>query len=240
MPDAHDLLWGHRPTPTRGPRRTLTVEHIATTAITIADADGLPATTMQRVAERLDVTKMALYRYVPGKDELVALMIDTALGEPPDGPPAPWRAALRSWSDALFTRFAAHPWALAATIGPRPIGPHELTWLERALAALADTALTGSEAMDTVATLVGHVRGIAQQMAAQHTEAALQHSFATLVEGRADRFPAIVRALSSSSSSDNQDSDNQGSDNQGGALAFGLDRVLDGVELFLRVKANPS
>lgn len=59
------------------------LDAIAAAGIDIADRDGLSAVTMQRVAERLGVTKMALYRYVPGKVELVALMIDLGIGEPP-------------------------------------------------------------------------------------------------------------------------------------------------------------
>ncbi|PPK68316.1 TetR/AcrR family transcriptional regulator [Actinokineospora auranticolor] len=227
MPDpTTDLLWGARPTATRGPRPTLTVADIAGAAIAVADADGLPAATMQRVAERLGVTKMALYRYVPGKDELVAVMIDTALGEAPEPCADGWRACLRRWTHAIYDRFTTHPWTTEATVGPRPIGPNELTWLERALVALADTPLAGSEALDTVATLAGHARAIAQQWAAAtNPEAAIHRSFAQLVEGREDRFPALARALADPGG-------------QGQALDFGLDRVLDGIELLVANRSS--
>jgi len=82
------LLWDRPATPRRGPKPALNLEAIAEAGIGVADADGLAAVTMQRVAAALGVTKMALYRYVPGKAELVALMIDMGLGEAPQFPSA--------------------------------------------------------------------------------------------------------------------------------------------------------
>ena len=58
----------------------MSLEGIAQAGIEIADAEGIAAVTMERVADALGFTKMSLYRYVPGKNELVALMIDSALG----------------------------------------------------------------------------------------------------------------------------------------------------------------
>src|SRR3984957_4776793 len=87
-PTALDLLWGTRDRPRRGPRPSLSLDRIVAAAISLADEEGLANLSMQRLAERLGCAKMALYRYVPGKSELVALMVDAALGDPPE-PPAP-------------------------------------------------------------------------------------------------------------------------------------------------------
>src|ERR1700684_4122158 len=83
-PTALDLLWGIPDRPRRGPRPSLSLARIVTEAISLADAEGLSNLSMQRLAERLGCAKMALYRYVPGKAELEALMLDTALGAAPD------------------------------------------------------------------------------------------------------------------------------------------------------------
>ena len=83
-PTALDLLWGTRQRPRRGPKPSLSLERIVTEAIALADAEGLANLSMQHLAERLGCAKMALYRYVPGKSELVALMVDAALGDPPE------------------------------------------------------------------------------------------------------------------------------------------------------------
>jgi AcrR family transcriptional regulator len=223
--DVVELLWGERGGPRRGPKPTLTVGDLARAGIELADAEGLAAVTMQRVAEALGVTKMATYRYVPGKDELVALMADTAMGEPPalDDIEGGWRPKLRAWALALFERMWAHPWALSATTGARVTGPNELGWVEKALAALDGVALDGGQMLDVMVTLTGHVRLIVEQAAGNNSEEKIVADWATVLETRADRFPHVVAALTSAA--------RHGSRDQG--LKFGLDRILDGVEMYL-------
>ncbi|WP_018684737.1 TetR/AcrR family transcriptional regulator [Actinokineospora enzanensis] len=222
------LLWDPPDGPRRGPRPTLAVRSVAAAGIAIADADGLAAVTMQRVAAAVGVTKMAIYRYVPGKDDLVAVMVDLAVGPPPELPDG-WRAALDHWARTLFDRFRAHPWALAATIGPRPIGPNEVAWLDRAVAALAGTGLRGGEAIDVAATLAGHVRGIAQQGVAVpdgSPEGTMAATVGAVLAARADRFPALAAAMRSAAEDGAHDQ----------ALDFGLARILDGVAAFVSTR----
>ncbi|MDA3644687.1 TetR/AcrR family transcriptional regulator [Saccharopolyspora indica] len=216
--DGYEVLWGARPAPRRGPKPALSLERIARTGIELADAEGLAAVSMQRVAAELGFTKMSLYRYVPGKAELVALMADLAMGAPPelDGG---WRERLDAWTRALLPRFTQHPWVLEATTGPRLPGPNELAWTEAAIAALDGTGLRGSERMDAVVVLVGHVRGIAQQAAATpdgNPDQQLSSKLAELLREHGDRFPALTNALT----------DTEGQDQ---ALDFGLARILDGL-----------
>ncbi|WP_329455259.1 TetR/AcrR family transcriptional regulator [Streptomyces sp. NBC_01497] len=224
------LLWGTAgATGRRGPRPTLTLDAIARSGVGIADADGLTSLTMQRAAADLGVTKMALYRYVPGKEELVALMIEAAIGAPPEPDPADgaWRPRLDAWARRLYERFARHPWAVDAAVGARPVGPHELGWMEWAVAALADCGLDGGEKLDVAVTLVGHVRAIAQQGAATPdagTEEAMAAGIAPLLADRQEQFPALTEAFASAA--------RHGSQSQ--ALDFGLARILDGVELLVR------
>jgi AcrR family transcriptional regulator len=227
------LLWGAPAQPRRGPRPALTLDAIARAGIEIADADGLAAVTMQRVADGLNVTKMALYRYVPGKTELVALMVEIGVGGPPERHDARqgWRSALEDWSRSLFTRFRRHPWALEATVGARVMGPNELGWMEHALAALAGTGLDGGQQLDVVVTLVGHVRNLAAQVAAiadpeDAPERVVDSALSALVRDRADRFPALTAALASAVA--------HGSQNQ--ALDFGLKLILDGVGALLATR----
>src|SRR5687767_2920874 len=77
------LLWGVQERSRRGPKPRLTVEDITRAAITLADAEGLDAVSMRRVGEQLGVTAMSLYSYVPGKAELLDLMVDRVYGEVP-------------------------------------------------------------------------------------------------------------------------------------------------------------
>src|SRR4051812_44346794 len=106
-----DFLWGARARPTRGPKPALSLEQIADAAIAVADADGLAAVSMQRVAADLGYTKMSLYRYLPGKAELVALMLERGLGEPPVLRATDWAAGLKQWAHLLLAGDLRPPWA---------------------------------------------------------------------------------------------------------------------------------
>ncbi len=85
-------------------------------AIELADAEGLGALSMRRVAERLGVGTMSLYTYVPGKAELLDVMLDTVLAEVarPDG--------ARGWRAGLELR---RPGGLGA-VPPPPLDPPDL------------------------------------------------------------------------------------------------------------------
>src|SRR5918999_2185300 len=76
-----DLLWGRSQPATRGPKAALDASTLVRAAIELADAEGLEALSMRRVAERLEIGTMSLYTYVPGKAELLDLMVDTVYGE---------------------------------------------------------------------------------------------------------------------------------------------------------------
>ncbi|MGY0235598.1 TetR/AcrR family transcriptional regulator [Longispora urticae] len=228
-----ELLWGPGPRPSRGPKPGLTLARIVAAAIAVADAEGLAAVSMQRVAGDLDFTKMSLYRYVPGKAELTALMVDAAMGPPPDldpaGEPGGWRPRLHTWARALWTAFGRHPWALTATEGVRVPGPNELDWMEVGIAALADTGLTGGEQLDALVTVASHLRGLAHQTMAfppdrpGATEQQLGTLIAALLAERAERFPALAAAMADAAVA------GAAPGGQGDALEFGLTRILDGL-----------
>ena len=224
---ALELLWSERPAPKRGPKPALTLETIARAGMGLADADGLAAVTMQNVAAALGYTKMALYRYVPGKVELVALMTDIGFGAPPALTPGAegWRPSLELWARRLFERFVAHPWALEATVGIRPLGPNEVAWLEQAVQALAGTGLPGAEKFDVAATLAGHVRATAQQSVGGDgkPEQAFHATVGLILDRHQDRYPALSAAFTEVAAHGGQDQ----------ALEFGLGRILDGVDLHI-------
>src|SRR5512139_2166546 len=79
-----ELLWRAQERPRPGPKPGLSLDRIVQASIELADAEGLDAISMQRVAGAFGFTTMSLYRYVPGKAELIDLMIDMSLGPPPD------------------------------------------------------------------------------------------------------------------------------------------------------------
>src|SRR5260370_24510413 len=162
-----ELLWSGPKPRSRGPKPSRSVEHLLDAAIGIADREGLAAVSMQRIAQEVKFRKMAIYRYVPGRSELIALMTDRALGSPPAiSVGGIWRQRIEAWAVALFKTFLKHPWGLEATIGPRIIGPNEANWIEQALGILSGTGLNGADRLDVLAVAVGPLRSIAQQAAA--------------------------------------------------------------------------
>ncbi|MGW6123258.1 TetR/AcrR family transcriptional regulator [Nocardia sp. NPDC055165] len=230
-PTTVELLWGTTQRPKRGPKPALTLDGIVAEAIALVDAEGLSALSMQRLAERLGFTKMSLYRYVPGKEQLTALMLDAAMGEPPKaaGAQQNWRTGLRTWVEALFARYRAHPWSIELTVGMRPLGPNEMGWTEAALTALAGTGLSGSERLDTIVLLNGHARSLAQQVASMSGDGEVQFTeqFAAMMTAAAGRYPEVQAAFAEEAATP------AGKGGPNDALRFGVERILDGLAVLI-------
>ena len=161
------LLWRSTGPPTvrPGPRSSLDVDRIVAAAVRLADAEGLAAVTMRRVAAEISVAAMTLYNHVPGKGELVDLMLDAVLGELyPDElevTSGVWRDRLTTMARTNWDFFLRHPWALHVATGRPPLGPGLMRKYELELRAVDGLGLSELQ-MDLVVTLVnGFVRGTA-------------------------------------------------------------------------------
>jgi AcrR family transcriptional regulator len=169
------LLWrtpGPRTGP--GPKPGLNVDAIVAAAIAVADTDGLAGLSMRAVAERLGVTAMALYTYVPGKDELVDLMYDGAHAELPVGYDLGqgWRAAVTAWAGDLLGCYLDHPWALQVSFARPVLGPNEQAVVEALARILRQAGLPAAVARRVVSLLFSVVRGTAQTVAESRQAAA--------------------------------------------------------------------
>jgi AcrR family transcriptional regulator len=223
-----ELLWGMRAASTRGPKATLNVEKIASTAVAVADTDGIDAVSMQRVAENLSFTKMSLYRHVAGKADLIAVMIEHAVGAPPDlhRVKGGWRPRLERWARALSASWEDHPWLPGVTVGGRVMGPNETGWVEAAMAVLEDTPLSPAERMDVVTLISGHLRNT-QASDVAGTQPWHDRTHSELLRERRDRFPALNDAVNRRTRTPRQTRD------------FGLRCLLDGVEQAIAARATP-
>jgi AcrR family transcriptional regulator len=228
-----EMLWGQRTQPTRGPRPTLDLDRIAQAALDIADTEGLAAVSMQRVAGDLDVTKMALYRYVSSKTELLAAMIDLAVGSPPDlsHVEGGWRVRIEEWARQLSAAWRDHPWLPGTTMGRRVMGPNEVGWVESAVAALADTGLDGTEQMDSVLLMSGHIRNTQSTSSAGSfpwtADGRLSPTLAEMFENQPERYPALTQAIAAASESGRREDPRE----------YGLRRILDGLELVIAARS---
>ena len=164
------LMWGYDDrSSTPGPKPRLSLEAIVARAVAVADAEGLDAVSMRRVASELGVGTMSLYRYVPGKEELLDLMIEHVSAVPPDTDLGrDWRPAMEAVGRATWTLYTTHRW-LPLVDQTRPLlGPNGLRGLEVAMAALAGTGLPGREQV----ALVRAVDAFAASAARAHNSAA--------------------------------------------------------------------
>jgi AcrR family transcriptional regulator len=234
--DLVDVLWNRRPGPTRGPKATLTLDALAGAAVDIADTEGFDAVSMQRVADRLGFSKMAIYRHVPNKEVLMAVMIDRAVETPPDlRGPRGWRAKLRRYAEELWGVWQRHPWLPEVTLGTRVMGPNETGWVEQAVYVLAGTGLPGDQQIDAVLLLSAQVR-MAHSLATAGSfpwdnSRRLTPAMADVVREHADAFPAIVAAATNGSNTRPIRHVTDG---------IGLDCVLDGIEQQIRAANEPS
>jgi AcrR family transcriptional regulator len=154
-------MWGiEHDAPRRGPKPGLDLETIARAAIAIADAEGLHAVSMSRVAKALGFTTMSLYRYVESKDDLVLAIVDVAYGTPalPDTS-SDWRTGLELWAQSLHRILVQHRWILEVPITEPPLSPNQLGWMELGLRALGPTRLTAQQKLSAMLLVDSYTRG---------------------------------------------------------------------------------
>lgn len=245
LPDAVRRLWQLDP-PAGSSRPGLTVGRIVTAAIAVADAEGLEAVSMARVAKELGFTTMALYRHVGSKDELLELMLDGAAGEPPPLPDgAAWREATEAWSYAQFRALSRHPWITEVPIRGIPMSPNRVRWIEQGLQALRDSGLAPVERFALIGTIASHVLqevSLVRQLtehAGGRPWAEVEREYARNLRMviDADRFPELS-ALIAGDGFESPPSD--APDEIDSGFVFGLARLLDGVELHVQRSRNGS
>ncbi|MFC4068371.1 TetR/AcrR family transcriptional regulator C-terminal domain-containing protein [Actinoplanes subglobosus] len=154
------LLWRHTlglPQGRRGPKQRVSVDEVIQAGIAVADADGLPAFSMRKVADRLGLKLMSIYTYVPGRSELIGLMVDQVIGEVPHPPhQGDWRADLTAVARHQWDEYHRHPWLLQVESSRPWIGPHGCDRYEWQLAAVEGAGFSDLD-MDQIITMVAHL-----------------------------------------------------------------------------------
>ena len=230
------LLWRRTADiPRHGPRPMLSIDAVVVAATGLADAVGLDAVTMRRVAAALNVSPMTLYTYVPSKAELLDLMLDAAYARMAreDTAGQPWRRRLRAIADENMALFATHPWAADISTVRPPLGPGQIAKYEHELSALDGLGLDDVEMDAALTYLLGFVQGCARAAAdarsvthdsglgdAQWWEKA-GPLLASLVDERS--YPLAARVGSAAGAA------HRGAYGPDHAYEFGLERLLDGL-----------
>lgn len=153
------LLWrqaGHVPPVRRGPKQKVSLDAVLDAAIEIAEADGLAALSMRGLAQTLGLGAMTLYTYVPGRDELVVLMVDHVLGRSHRAPHSDdARRRLENVAESAYAELSAHPWLLEADGLRAWLGPHVTERYEWQLGAVDGLGLSDVEMDQSVVLLEG-------------------------------------------------------------------------------------
>lgn len=129
-------MWERAEPPPRPALSPLSRDRIVHAAIELADAAGLEAVSLRKVAAELDAGPMRLYGYIATKDELLDLMVDEVYGEMTLPAAGDWRTVLRSLAHGTRQAAHRHEW-FVDLLGGRPhFGPNALAYVEASLASL--------------------------------------------------------------------------------------------------------
>ncbi|HEU4326977.1 MAG TPA: TetR/AcrR family transcriptional regulator C-terminal domain-containing protein [Roseiflexaceae bacterium] len=243
------LLWRSRTgggAHKHGPKPSLSVDRLVETAVAIADAEGIEAVTVRRLARDMGVAAMSLYTYVANKSDLVELMIDAVYLELPERSPAEggWRARVTAVAEDNQALYRRHPWMAEVFSERPPLGPGVLAKYERELRALEGLGLSDVEQDAALTFLLNFVRAAARDeiQAARLQQASAQtnrdwweaqaDAIAALIDPAA--FPTAARVGSAAGEAIG------GAYSAASAYAFGLERVLDGLGQLIAAKARPD
>ena len=242
LPPGLDLLWGRRERGKRGPRPALSADAIVAAAVRIADAEGLEAVSMARVAHELGFTTMSLYRHVASKDELLQLMWNAStLGAEKlvlegDG----WRPRLRMWALIQREVLDRHPWITQMPMAVPPVGPNSLHFVERGLESLDGTGLADSDKIRVIGLLSSYSLSEAR-MAHDAPRAAQASARAREAEGTNSAppaFEALLRELVDEKTYPRLhrlawESHGASEASEREEYLFGVDMILDGVQALI-------
>jgi AcrR family transcriptional regulator len=232
LPPSLELLWGRREVARRGPKPGLNVDAIVAAAVDIANAEGLAAVSMARVAKAVGFTTMSLYRYVTNKDELLQLMwnasADGVTEFQLDGDT--WRSRLLSWAMAQREAIARNIWIVQMPMATPPLAPNSLRWMEVGLEALDDTGLDDGDKMRILGLISSHALIDArmaydaqQAMGAGATPVDYTAILREVVEE--DRFPQLHRVAWSGAADDPEPGGEPFAE-----YRFDLEVMLEGIE----------
>jgi AcrR family transcriptional regulator len=244
LPASYEQAWGIRSSPTKGPKRTVSLDQIIEAGVRLALRDGIDAVSMSRVAKEVGMSAMALYRYVGSKNELLALMVDQAMGPMPDAATGDgWRAGLERWSNLELAKYREHGWALRLPIMGPPVTPNQLHWMEQGLRCLRDTGLEAFEKLSVILMITNYTRGWATvssdieaaQAAGDVTTLTVMANYGEIITKVADpeKYSELHKVVAAGVFEGGLEEEEEPEFD----YHFGLNRLLDGIELLIRERS---
>ena len=231
-------IWERMANDSARPRVPLSYERIASAAVEIADADGLSAVSMRKLAQRLGVATMATYRYVSSKDDLYELMLDACHAELRLDQEAlsNWRTALNDFAEAIRNMIIQHPWVTQLPeLLPGNLTPHFVEVVEQVLAALSALEIDVDSKMAMLASTSAFVHSAAAAEVAQQ-QLKQRHGWKDDEERRSAYHPYMSRLTGSGDYPHLADYLVNGTNRDDGEwqFEFGLQCLLDGMATRLK------
>jgi AcrR family transcriptional regulator len=186
---------------------------------------------------------MAVYRYFPSKEALYDAIVDAGMGMPPapKDPREGWRNEVARVAHAKRATLIARPWLAELPFVAAPHGPNWLRWLEALAEPLSGTGLKGEEVGQMLSIIDGYTRGAsdtAVSLARAQARGTSVEEWAAAVGadlGRAigdPRFPSFAAILTAPAEGPGRSLEE--------SFDFGLQRILDGIELYIKTKGSAS
>ncbi|WP_157530575.1 TetR/AcrR family transcriptional regulator [Microtetraspora niveoalba] len=207
----------------------LTRETLVERAVLLADAEGLEAVTVRRLAQELGVTPMALYWHVKNKEQLLNCLADHLLKEvtPEFDRGAPWNVRVRAMVEALIRLMRRHRFlpALFAMIGKGEVESFSratetaLGLLRQAGFSLQEGYLISTYLLHGAMTLVDQEPCVPPTVPPEEADEWRRQKRLALESLPADQYPCIIEYAQTLGEVDVE-----------GYYALGLDLLLGGVE----------
>ncbi|MFD9903411.1 TetR/AcrR family transcriptional regulator [Streptomyces sp. NPDC059063] len=181
----------------RPAKAPLSRDLIVRTGLEILDHHGLDALTMRRVAKELDTGPASLYVYVANRDDLMAAMLDEALGQVPLTSEGTWQEQLHALAAATVAAMSRHEGLAAVALGAIPTGANVLLILDRMLALLKQGGLDDTTAAWAVDLIHLHIAAAGAEQSAYDTRGADEGDTVAAADRRyaalpADRYPMVT------------------------------------------------
>lgn len=212
----------------RGPRNALTPQRVFAEAVKLADAGGIEALSMRKLAQALEVEAMSLYNHIAGKEELLDGIVECVISEMaiPD-PTGDWRLEMHRRAHSMHEVLLRHPWSALLILSRVNVGPANLSHFNATLGCLMKAGFSPAEADWAWNALDSHLYGFTIQMLkfpfAPESYAEQAREFMPMIP--AEIYPHL-RALANEVAEGRHDGIQD--------FEFGLSMILDGLEARLR------
>jgi AcrR family transcriptional regulator len=212
--------------PVRERRPSLSRQAVVDAAMRIADAEGLGAVSIRRVAADLGARAMTLYSHIDSKDDLLDLMREQVAGETiiTGELPADWREATMLIARRERQTALRHPWLIQLIGQPGHVGPNALRHLEQSLRALMGLVADRRTAFRIAAAIDDYITGHVIREVTHHPGAVTHPYTRQLLTG--DEFPILGPLI------------HRGLPSLGDNFDRGLTWLLDGIEDAQRPKGS--